>query len=157
MRLRREAAQPRAVIYARFSSEPRREASFQDLIELCRRYVERQGWKLVDTYEDAALSGASKFRPGFQQLSLMDVDRGMFDIVIVEALDRLGRKLADAAEFHDRLTFAGVKLYTVNYGAITSDARRIKFRHHLPLPGSKYGRINAGGRRVAIRAWHFRM
>src|ERR1700693_2617728 len=118
MRLRREAAQPRAVIYARFSSELQREASIQDQIEVFRLDIDRQDWKLVDTYEDAALSGASKFRPGFQQL-LADLDQGLFDIVVVEALDRLGRKLADVAEFHDRLMFAGLKLCTVNYGEIT--------------------------------------
>ena len=32
--------------------------------------------------------------------------------------ERLGG-LADVAEFHDRVIFAGLKLYTVNYGEIT--------------------------------------
>jgi site-specific DNA recombinase len=118
MRPSREAIEPRVVIYARYSSDLQRQASIQDQIEVCRRYIERQGWKLVDTYGDAALSGGSRFRPGFQKL-LADVDRGIFDIVVVEALDRLGRKLADVAEFHDRVIFAGLKLYTVNYGEIT--------------------------------------
>jgi site-specific DNA recombinase len=118
MAMRRQVSALRATVYARFSSELQRQASIHDQIEVCRRYIERQGWKLVDTYEDAALSGGSRFRPGFQKL-LADVDRGIFDIVVVEALDRLGRKLADVAEFHDRVIFAGLKLYTVNYGEIT--------------------------------------
>src|SRR4051812_7867001 len=96
----------RAVIYARFSSELQSEDSIADQIEVCRRYIERQGWVLVDTYEDAAISGASSARPAYQKL-VSDLDRGKFDIVVVEALDRLSRKLADIAQFFDRLSFLG--------------------------------------------------
>ena len=54
----------RAVIYARYSSDNQREASIEDQLEICRRYIDRQGWTLVETYEDRALSGASdKGRP----------------------------------------------------------------------------------------------
>jgi site-specific DNA recombinase len=34
----------RAVIHARYSSDSQREASIEDQLEVCRRYVERQGW-----------------------------------------------------------------------------------------------------------------
>src|SRR6266446_6537453 len=108
----------RATIYARYSSENQRDASIEDQIEVCRRFVERQGWTLVRGYEDRSISGASRFRPGYQELS-GDLDRGLFDVVVVEALDRLGRKLADVADLHDRLGFAGIKLYAVATGEIT--------------------------------------
>ena len=58
----------RAVIYARYSSEKQREASIEDQVEVCRRYAAAQGWAVVGTYTDAALSGASRFRPEFQRL-----------------------------------------------------------------------------------------
>ena len=58
----------RAVIYARYSSDLQREASIEDQIEVCRRYASAQGWTIVETYTDAAISGASRFRPGFQKL-----------------------------------------------------------------------------------------
>ena len=58
----------RAVIYARYSSDLQSEASIQDQIELCRRYAEQHGWVVTSTYSDAAISGASRFRPAFQQL-----------------------------------------------------------------------------------------
>ena len=61
----------------------------------------------------------SRFRPGYQQL-LADLHAGVFDVVVVEALDRLGRKLADVADLHDRCAFAGVKLFAVNVGEITA-------------------------------------
>ena len=108
----------RAAIYARYSSENQRDASIEDQIEVCRRFVERQGWMLVRGYEDRSISGASRFRPGYQELSA-DLDRGLFDVVVVEALDRLGRKLADVADLHDRLGFADIKLYAVATGEIT--------------------------------------
>jgi site-specific DNA recombinase len=109
----------RAVIYSRYSSELQREASIEDQIEVCRRHAERQGWAIVAHYEDRALSGASRFRPGYQRL-LADLSSGRFEVVLVEALDRLSRKLADIAEFHDRLSFARVKLVTVSQGEITA-------------------------------------
>ena len=107
----------RAAVYARYSTENQREASIADQIEVCSRYIENHGWAFVSRYSDAAASGASRFRPGFQKL-LFDLDRGIFDIVVVEALDRLGRKLADVADLHDRCAFAGVKIYAVNIGEI---------------------------------------
>ncbi|MCB5946096.1 recombinase family protein, partial [Acidocella sp. KAb 2-4] len=40
----------RAVIYARYSSDQQRAASIADQIEVCRRYIERQGWVLTGSY-----------------------------------------------------------------------------------------------------------
>src|SRR5215470_4051145 len=109
----------RAAIYARFSSENQSASSIADQIEVCTRYITKSGWTTVNTYSDAAMSGASRFRPGYQQL-LADLDSGVFDAVVVEALDRLGRKLADVADLHDRCAFAGVKLAATNVGEITA-------------------------------------
>jgi site-specific DNA recombinase len=47
------------------------------------------------------MSGSSRFRPGYQKL-LTDLHARVFDAVLVEALDRLGHKLADVADLHDR-------------------------------------------------------
>jgi site-specific DNA recombinase len=54
----------RAVIYARYSSENQRDASIDDQVEVCRRYVAAQGWTLVQVYSDRAVSGASMHRAG---------------------------------------------------------------------------------------------
>jgi site-specific DNA recombinase len=107
----------RAAIYARYSSEQQREASIADQIEICTRYAGRHGWTMVATYTDSAASGASRFRHGYQRL-LADLDRGVYDAVVVEALDRFGRKLADIADLHDRCAFAGIKLHAANVGEI---------------------------------------
>jgi site-specific DNA recombinase len=108
----------RAVVYARYSSDLQREASIKDQIEVCRRYAEARGWTIVGTYKDAAISGASRFRPGFQKL-IADAAGRRFDVVICEAIDRLGRRLADTADLQDQLAFQGIRLYTPSVGEIT--------------------------------------
>ena len=108
----------RAVVYARYSSDLQSEASIADQIEVCRRYAVERGWTITQTYTDAAISGASRFRPAFQNL-LNDAGRKLFDIVLCEAVDRLGRRLADTADLQDRLAFHGVKLFTPSLGEVT--------------------------------------
>ena len=109
----------KACVYARYSSQNQRDASIEDQLEICRRFIERQGWVLAQVYEDRSMSGASRFRPGYQQM-VSDLASSAFEVIVVEALDRLGRKLADVAELHDRLVFAGIKLYAVSTGEITA-------------------------------------
>ena len=108
----------RAVIYARYSSDLQSSASIEDQLEICRRYAKAQNWEVIDYYIDRAQSGGSAFRPAFQKLTL-DLDSLRFEIVLAEAVDRLARKLADIAAFHDRLTFANVRLFTVSTGEVT--------------------------------------
>ena len=108
----------RAVIYARFSSDQQRKASIDDQVEVCRRYAERMGWTIGETYSDAAISGASAFRPGFSRLQA-DARTRRFDVVLCEALDRIGRNLADVARFFEQLTFDGVQLHATNIGQLT--------------------------------------
>ena len=109
----------RAVIYARYSSENQRDASIDDQIEVCRRYIETRGWKLTQVYSDRAISGASRHRAGYRQL-IADAGRRSFDIIVCEALDRIGRKLSDVAELHDRLQFLCIPLHAVNLGEVTT-------------------------------------
>jgi DNA invertase Pin-like site-specific DNA recombinase len=78
----------------------------------------RERWVLTRTYEDRAISGAVRQRPAFQQL-LADAERGAFDVVVTESLDRLGRKLADVADLYDRLSFRGIRIVTHAAGEVT--------------------------------------
>ncbi len=108
----------RAAIYARYSSDNQRDASIEDQIEVCRRYIAREDWQLLQIYEDRALSGSSAIRPGYQKM-LTDAESQRFDVIVVEALDRLGRNLADIASLYDRLSFAGIRLDSIATGEIT--------------------------------------
>ena len=107
----------RAVIYGRYSSDLQSEASIDDQIHNCRSRIDAEGWELIDTYSDRAVSGASTLRPGYQQL-LMDARAGSIDVIVVEALDRLSRDQEDIAALYKQLIFAGVKLITLAEGEI---------------------------------------
>ena len=58
----------RVAIYARYSSQNQRDASIDDQVRLCRERAEREGWEIVATLADHAMSGASMLRPGLQAL-----------------------------------------------------------------------------------------
>ena len=97
----------RVALYARYSSDNQREASIEDQFRVCRLHAERQGWTIVDSYQDRAVSGASLIRSGIQAL-LADALRGRFDVVLAEALDRISRDQEDVAGVFKRMAFAGV-------------------------------------------------
>jgi site-specific DNA recombinase len=108
----------RAALYARYSSDNQREASIDDQLRLCREHAAREGWAIAKSYSDAAISGASLIlRPGIKQL-LADAQRGEFEIVLAEALDRLSRDQEDVAGLFKRLRFAGVKIVTLSEGTV---------------------------------------
>ena len=109
----------KTAIYARYSTDRQRPESLEDQIEVCSRYVKAQGWVIAKVYTDAAISGASRFRPQFQAL-LQDAEAKRFDVVVCEAVDRLGRRLADTADLQDRLSFFGIRLFTPALGEVTA-------------------------------------
>lgn len=85
----------RVALYARYSTDNQREASIEDQLRLCRERAQREGWQIIETYADAAISGASMvLRPGIKSL-LADAQGGRFDVVMAEALDRLSRDQED--------------------------------------------------------------
>jgi site-specific DNA recombinase len=109
----------RAALYARYSSDNQRDSSIEDQLRICREHAERQGWNVADCYSDRAVSGASvTLRPAIQAL-LQDAQRGRFDIVLAEALDRISRDQADVANLFKHLRFAGVRIVTLSEGEIS--------------------------------------
>jgi len=106
----------RCALDARYSSDQQRAASIEDQFRVCRERAEREGWKVVGTYKDSAISGDSVIlRPGVQAL-LEDARRGAFEIVVAEALDRISRDQADVATLYKHLRFAGVMIFTLSAG-----------------------------------------
>ena len=114
----------RAAIYTRKSVAAGLEQEFNSLDaqrESCAAYIERQGWTLVDTYEDGGFTGANIDRPGFQRL-LADVDAGKIDVIAVYKVDRLSRSLLDFVRVMERLNTAGASFVSVTQNFSTADA-----------------------------------
>ena len=55
--MRKEAT--RAIIYARFSTDRQNEKSVDDQIALCAARCAREGWEVVDSFSDRAVSGST--------------------------------------------------------------------------------------------------
>jgi site-specific DNA recombinase len=107
---------PRAAIYARFSTDLQNQRSTEDQIDLCRTYAEREGFEVVATYADKARSGASLIGRDQIMQMLDDAQASKFDVIIVEALDRLSRDMEDLAGIHKRMSFLGIRILAVHEG-----------------------------------------
>ncbi len=109
----------RVALYARYSDDKQSAASIEDQFRICREHAAREKWEIVSTYHDPAISGASVIlRPGVQAL-LQNAQRGKFDVVLAEALDRVSRDQADVATLFKHLRFAGVQIVTLSEGEIS--------------------------------------
>jgi site-specific DNA recombinase len=108
---------PRAVNYARYSSELQRDASIENQARKCKARIAQVGWTLIATYTDRAVSGAIRMRPGYQKL-LEDARGGAFDVVVTEALDRLSRDQEDVAGLYKHLSSAGGMMVNLAEGPI---------------------------------------
>jgi site-specific DNA recombinase len=116
----------RTAIYARFSTDLQRDRSIDDQLALCTEYCAREGLSVVATFDDRARTGSSVFgRDGLGRM-MEAARRGEFDVVLVEALDRLSRDQEDLAGIWKRLRFVGIELRAVHDG--TADAVQIGVR-----------------------------
>ncbi len=87
----------KCAIYVRVSTEMQVDGfSLDAQINTLKRYAEREGMIIVDTYEDAGKSGKSiEGRPSFKKL-LDDIKNGLdIKYVLVYKLSRFGRNAAD--------------------------------------------------------------
>lgn len=119
----------RTVIYARFSSDNQNPRSVADQLAACRARAEAEGWTIVGSFEDSAISGAAGIgedqRPGLGAM-LRFVEAGGVDQVLAESTDRLSRHVADAHTIRERIEFAGARLFTLFDGTVTPMVGLIK-------------------------------
>jgi DNA invertase Pin-like site-specific DNA recombinase len=101
--------QKRAAIYVRVSTD--KQTVENQVMEL-RQIAERRGWEVVETYNDAGISGSKgrDQRPGLDQM-LKDASKRRFDVVMAWAIDRLGRSLIDLLGTVQHLEACNVDLY----------------------------------------------
>jgi len=101
----------RAALYLRVSTTDGQTTENQRLA--LAKVAEHRGWEIVQTYEDASISGAKGRgkRPAFDQM-LKDAVRGRFDVCMCWSIDRLGRSVLHVANAMAELDAAGVALYS---------------------------------------------
>lgn len=109
----------RCAVYTRKSSEEGLDQTFNSLDaqrEACEAYIKSQaheGWKLVKSpYDDGGFSGGNLERPALHRL-LVDLARGLVDVVVVYKIDRLTRSLADFARIVETLDRQGASFVSI--------------------------------------------
>ncbi|MEO5337234.1 MAG: recombinase family protein [Magnetospirillum sp. WYHS-4] len=108
----------RVALYARFSSDLQSARSIDDQILLCQERVAKEGWHIVESYADLAVTGSTAHRPSYQRM-LQDAAGGRFDIVMAEALDRISRDQEETARAYKLLTFRGIRIVTLLEGEVS--------------------------------------
>jgi DNA invertase Pin-like site-specific DNA recombinase len=85
---------------------------------VCRRFAATRGWQVGDVFSDDGISGAIYERPGL--LNLLAAAEGRergFDVVVVSALDRIGRgEMIETLTVLDRFDKAGVQVFSADDG-----------------------------------------
>jgi site-specific DNA recombinase len=105
----------KAALYARFSSDIQKDLSIDRQFADLEKVVVRLNLKLDKRhyYSDRSQSGSSLFeRPGLTRELLDAAKNNRFDVVLVEATDRLSRKRADLFWLADEFKFANVRIFT---------------------------------------------
>jgi len=99
----------RVALYARVSTS--HQTVENQLAEL-REIAHRQGWSIVAELSDEGISGSKgrDKRPAFDQL-LKRATRREFDLIMVWAIDRLGRSIQHLVGFMNELQSLRVDLY----------------------------------------------
>lgn len=79
--------------------------------------VERRGWTVTETYQDAGVSGAKfgKQRPELDRL-LKDAKRHRFDVVMAWSIDRVGRSTHEVTGIMEELDAVGVSQLYLQQG-----------------------------------------
>lgn len=118
----------RCAIYTRKSSEEGLDQHFNSLDaqrEACEAYVLSQsgeGWTaLSDGYDDGGFSGGSMERPALGRL-LVDIGKGLIDVVVVYKIDRLTRSLADFARIVEQFDNKAVSFVSVTQAFNTTSS-----------------------------------
>ena len=121
---------PTVATYARFSTDMQRDSSIDDQRRNCLAFATRHGWpEPVHHFEDRAISGASKARPGYQDM-LAEAERGGFDTLLVDDLSRLSRDDIETKTIIRRFKFRGLRIIGVSDG-YDSDAKGEKIQSSM--------------------------
>jgi site-specific DNA recombinase len=131
----------------------------------------RQGWAILDEYiyADHTVSGTSAERTGLQKLLAVAEQRDRaFDAILIDDTSRLTRKLANALNLYERVTFAGIRLVAVSQGVDSESSqaeilfgvhglidsvysRELGLKTHRGMQGCALNALHTGGRVFGYR------
>lgn len=100
---------PRAVIYARFSSDMQREESIDAQVRACCSYCQSKGYLVVGQYVDEAKSGRELTKRDAYNQMLADALEDKFDIIIFHKIDRNSRNELNYYTTKDKLEKLGIR------------------------------------------------
>lgn len=103
----------RAASYARVSTLLGQDVENQ--LHGIRELASHRGYQLLPPYTDEGISGKNEKRPGLQRL-VADARRGLFNILIVHSIDRLGRSTKHLLNLIDELKHYNVTLISIREG-----------------------------------------
>jgi DNA invertase Pin-like site-specific DNA recombinase len=99
----------RAALYLRVSTDKQTVANQREALTAI---ATQRGWQIVSEYNDAGISGAKgrDGRPGLDK-ALKDATRARYNVLMVWAIDRLGRSLQDLLATMQTLEAVKVDLF----------------------------------------------
>lgn len=100
----------RLALYARVSTEEQREGqNIDSQVAELERFSREKGWPIAGTYKDEGWSGAVMERPDLDRLR-DDAQKGVFDAVLINDVDRLARDVAHLGVIKRDLERRGVRV-----------------------------------------------
>ncbi len=103
----------RVALYVRCSTADKQHPDAQ--LGPLREYAAARGWHVAGEFIDEGVSGVREKRPALDQLNALARRRGV-DVVVVAALDRLGRSLPHLLKVLDEWEGFGVRLVSLREG-----------------------------------------
>ena len=94
--LKKKPERKNAVVYARYSSASQNDQSIDGQVRVINDYAKKNGYRIIETYIDRAMTGRNDDRLDFQRM-ISDSYNKEFDAVLVYKLDRFSRNRYDSA------------------------------------------------------------
>jgi site-specific DNA recombinase len=112
----------RAALYARYSTD--KQSSISAQFRVCKQIAKQHGFTVCSEYSDAAISGGTAQRPGYQ--SMLDAARrSEFDVIVAEDTSRLWRSLSEQSPRLAELEDLDIAVVTIDLDTRRDDAELI--------------------------------
>ena len=110
----------RVAFYSRYSTDRQKQTSIEGQERLCAAYAAERNWFEFKRFSDSERSGTTTMgRAGLFEM-LAAAERGEFDVLLVEDIDRTSRDAADMHQIAKELNELDIVICTVANGVVTN-------------------------------------